>query len=133
MVSKPRLLKAERPQRGKWGWACEPGVGGQDVLCVGPVEDVVVERASLRAKGVGVWGFFAKIEARPPGVVEEYAGGDPPTRRQEKGNCFVDGIGGFLKVITVSVPQVIGVVSPVEGTRLVAQSEVVVLRSHRLV
>src|SRR6266478_6103518 len=120
MVAETRLLKAERPQRGKRGWTCEPGVGGQDVLGVGPVEDVVVERASLRTEGVGVWGFLAKVEAGAPGVVEEHAGGDPSVRGQEEGNCFVDGVGGFLKVIAVGVPKVIGMVSPIEGARLVA-------------
>src|ERR1700749_4978602 len=104
MVTKTRLLKPKRPQRRKRCWACEPGVCRQDVFCVGPIKNVVVERASLRTKGVGGWEFFSKVEACPPGVVKQYRGGNPSARRHEKGNCFVDGIGGFLKAIAVRVP-----------------------------
>src|SRR6266702_4808306 len=120
MVSKTGLLKAERPQRGKGSRPSEPGVRRQDMLGVGPIKNVVVERSSLRTKGVRVRGFFTEIEACPPGVVQQHPGGNTSTRRQEKWNCFVDGIGGFLKAIAVSVPKVIGMISPVEGPWLVA-------------
>src|SRR6266852_9347208 len=130
MVSKTRLLKAERPQRGKGSWPSEPSVGRQDMLCVRPIKNVVVERASLRAKGVGVRGFFTKIEACSPGVVQQHPGGNPSTRRQEKWNCFVDRIGGFLKAIAVSVPKVIGMIAPFEWPRLVAQCKIAFLGTH---
>src|SRR3979411_2224939 len=105
MVSKTRLLKAERPQRGKGSRPSEPGVSRQDMLGVGPIKNVVVERASFGTKGVCVWGFFTEIEACSPGVVQQHRGGNPSARRQEKWDGFVDGIGGFLKAIAVSVPK----------------------------
>src|ERR1700751_4302709 len=120
MISKTRLLETERPQRRKRRRTGEPDIGRQDVLHVGPIEDVVVERASLRTEGGCVGRFFAEVEAGSPGVVEQNAGGKSSAGRQEKGDFFVDGVGGFLKGIAVGVPKVIGVISPVKRTRLVA-------------
>src|ERR1700730_13640705 len=109
MISKTRLLKPKRPQRWKGRWASKPRVCGQHVLRVGPIKDVVVERAVLRAKRVRVRRFLAKIETRPPRIVEQNAGGHPSTRRQKKWDALIDRIGGLLEAVAVRIPHAIGV------------------------
>ena len=50
-VAVARLLKAERPERRQRRRAGEPGVGFDDLLRSGAVEEVVVERSAFGAEG----------------------------------------------------------------------------------
>ena len=131
-VTVARLLEAEGPQRRKRMGSGKVRVSFDHLLRVRTIDQVIVERAAFGAERIGVARLLAEVEPAAPCVVEKNPVVAPAANREEKRDALVDGIDRFLRT-NVSIPEGIGLISAVEGSGFVAQSEIMLVRGHDLV
>ena len=102
------------------------------LLRISAIDQVVIKRAAFGAERIGVARLLAEVEPASPGVVEKNPIAAPAANREKERDALVDGIDRFLRT-DVSIPECVGLVSAVESSCLVAQSEVMFVGGHGLV
>src|SRR5207247_9237270 len=96
------------------------------------IEEVVVEFAAISAERIEIAGFLAEVEIAAISVVQKNAICSAPSHGHEKGNRFIERIGGLLPAIGVRIPHAERLIAVIEWATLVSQAEVMFVLGHGL-
>src|SRR5579871_3513203 len=95
------------------------------------VNEVIVERPTLRPEGDGITIPLAEIEPGAPRVIEENSVALASVHRQEKRNRLVERVHRFLRA-DIRVPERVRLFAPVELSGFVAEAKVMFGWRHLL-
>ena len=122
-----RLLKAERPERRQGCGPGQPCPAADHLLRIRAVEEVVVDGAVQRAEAVAIRILPAKVEVRPPRIVQEDADGSTAVYVEKEGDALIERVGRLLPVELIGVPHGESLAATVERAWLISQAEEVIV------
>ncbi len=129
IVGVARLLKAKCPHWRKRCGAGEPRISLNDLLRLRTIEHVVIQRTCRRTEAITVRALVAKVEEGAIGIVKEHADSSATMHLEEERHGLVDGISRFLPAEAIRVPHHEGFTGSIKWTRLVAETEEMIIRS----